>query len=130
MSAVHQIRDNDLLRKARPEAVALSEEQVVEALADLPGWEIRDGWLRRKYITPGWPHTMLLASAIGYAAEAAWHHPDLELGYAQVIVKLQTHRVKGITQSDIDLAQRIHEVAKWKPGNDSPLEGFPKNWVR
>lgn len=110
--------------------VVLTEEQVDEALADLPGWEIRDGWLRRKYITPGWPHTMLLASAIGYAAEAAWHHPDLELGYAQVIVKLQTHRVKGITQSDIDLAQRIHEVAKWKPGNDSPLEGFPKNWVR
>lgn len=113
-----------------PDDVVLTEQQILAALEDLPGWEIRDGWLRRKYVTPGWPHTMLLASAIGYAAEAAWHHPDLELGYAQVIVKLQTHRVKGITQSDVDLACRIHESALWQPAETSPLEGFPKNWVR
>lgn len=113
-----------------PDDIVLTGDQINQALASLPGWEIRDGWLRRKYVTPGWPHTLLLANAIGYAAEAAWHHPDLELGYAQVVVKLQTHRIKGITQSDVDLARRIQEIALWKPGADSPLEGFPKNWVR
>lgn len=113
-----------------PDDVVLTPDQLDKALKSLPGWEIRDGWLRRKYTTPGWPHTMLLANAIGYVAEAAWHHPDLELGYAQVVVKLQTHRVKGITHSDVELARRIHEVALWKPGDDSALEGFPKNWVR
>lgn len=110
--------------------VVLTVEQIETVLESLPGWEIRDGWLRRKYVTPGWPHTLMLANAIGYAAEAAWHHPDLELGYAQVVVKLQTHRVKGITQSDVDLARRIHDLAIWKPAAESPLEGFPKNWVR
>lgn len=113
-----------------PEDVVLTPDQLDEALKSLPGWEIRDGWLRRKYTTPGWPHTLLLANAIGYVAEAAWHHPDLELGYAQVVVKLQTHRVKGITHSDVELAQRIHDVALWKPDQASALEGFPKNWVR
>lgn len=110
--------------------VVLTEEQVAAALQDLPGWELRDGWLRRKYITPGWPHTLLLVSAIGYIAEAAWHHPDLEVGYAQVIVKLQTHRVRAVTESDVALARRIEAAALWKPEPGSPLSGFPKNWVR
>ena len=108
----------------------LSEAELEAALADLPGWEVRDGWLRRSYTTPGWPHTMLLANTIGYLAEAAWHHPDLSIGYAKVTVKLQTHRVRGITFSDVELARRIDEVALWKPGEEAALEGFPKNWVK
>jgi 4a-hydroxytetrahydrobiopterin dehydratase len=110
--------------------VILSEVQIAQALAELPGWEARDGWLRRKYITPGWPHTLMLANAIGYVAEAAWHHPDLELGYAQVIVKIQTHRVRTITDSDVALARQIHQAVSWFPDTTSPLEGFPKTWVR
>ena len=107
----------------------LTDEELTTALAGLPGWEVREAWLRRTYNTPGWPHTMLLAAAIGYVAEAAWHHPDLALGYAAVTVKLQTHRVRGITESDVALARRIEEVALWKPGEGSPLGGFPKRWV-
>src|SRR5688572_16032053 len=112
------------------EDVVLTPDQLENALAELRGWEIRDNWLRRKYITPGWPHTMLLANAIAFVAEAAWHHPDLEIGYAQVVVKIQTHRVKAITESDVALARRIDEVATWKPQEGSPLSGFPKNWIR
>ncbi len=112
------------------EDVVLSESEIQAALQTLPGWEIRDGWLRRKYVTPGWPHTLMLANAIGYVSEAAWHHPDLELGYAQVVVKLQTHRAKGITANDVELARKIHEIALWKPEPGASLQGFPKNWVR
>ncbi len=108
----------------------LTEEQLSEALQELEGWEIRDGWLRRKYVTPGWSYTLMLANAVAYCAEAAWHHPDLELGYAQLIVKLQTHRVRGITGSDVALAKRIQEVALWRPEQGSPLDGFPKSWVK
>lgn len=107
----------------------LSEEELAAELASLPGWEVKDGWLRRAYATPGWPHTLLLANTIGYLAEAAWHHPDLSLGYAQVTVKLQTHRVKGLTRHDTELARKIDEVVLWKPPEGSALEGFPKKWV-
>jgi len=109
--------------------VVLTKSELQAAIAELPGWEVRDGWLRRTYQTPGWPHTMLLAQTIGYLAEAAWHHPDLSLGYAQVTVKLQTHRVRGITAMDVALARKIHEVVLWQPAADSPLDGFPKTWV-
>jgi len=111
-----------------PEDHVLSEAELQAALSDLPGWEVRDGWLRRTFDTPGWTHTMLLANTIAYLAEAAWHHPDLSLGYAKVTVKLQTHRVRGITESDVELARRIDEVALWKPSGGA-LAGFPKKWV-
>ena len=107
----------------------LSESELQQVLGELPQWEIREGWLRRTYTTPGWPHTMALVQMIGYLAEAAWHHPDLKVGYAKVSVLLQTHRVRGITRSDVELARKIDQVALWKPGADSALEGFPKNWV-
>ena len=107
----------------------LTEVELQDALRDLPGWEVRDGWLRRTFKTPGWPHTMLLTAAIGYVAEAAWHHPDLSIGYAKVTVKLQTHRVLAVTINDIELARRIDEVAFWQPPQESSLDGFPKRWV-
>ena len=108
---------------------ALTDEELDEALNHLPGWEVRDGWLRRTYLTPGWPHTMMLASTIGFIAEAAWHHPDLNIGHAKVTVKLQTHRVRAVTFSDIELARRIDEVVQWTPPDESPLDGFPKRWI-
>jgi len=112
-----------------PNDVVLTEEELQIELATLPEWELRDGWLRRKYKTPGFAHTMLLANMIGFIAEAAWHHPDLELGYAHVTVKLQTHSARGITQKDISLAHTINNMALWKPTEGSTLEGFPKKWI-
>jgi 4a-hydroxytetrahydrobiopterin dehydratase len=106
----------------------LTEDELRSALTRLPGWEVREGWLRRTYTTPGWTYTMLLAGAIGLVAEAAHHHPDLSIGYAQVTVKLQTHRVRAITYSDVELAARIDEVVLWKPSGGA-LPGFPKKWI-
>ena len=112
-----------------PDDIPLTESQISDALAALPGWELRDGWLRREYKTPGFAHTILLVNTIGFLAEAANHHPDLGVGYAQVTVKLQTHRIRGITDFDVALAKRIHEVVTWQPPEDNPLRGYPKKWI-
>ena len=107
-----------------------SEAEIEERLAEeLSGWTFKDGWIRRKYKTSGWKGTLMVVNTVGHLAEAAWHHPDLELGYAQLKVKLQTHRVGGITPHDVALAERIEELATWLPDEDSPLEGNPKTWV-
>ncbi len=107
----------------------LTDLKITSELQTLPGWELREGWIRRTYKTPGWPHTLLLANTIAYLADAAYHHPDLSLGYAQVTVKLQTHKVHGITALDFAMARKIDEVALWQPANNSPLSGYPKTWV-
>jgi 4a-hydroxytetrahydrobiopterin dehydratase len=112
----------------RPET-AYSEAQVTERLAaELPHWKLEDGWIRRKYRTEGWKGTLMVVNAVGHLAEAAWHHPDLTVSYAFVIVKLCTHTAKGITDKDFALAHKIEQVIQWQPGLEGgPLEGTPRD---
>lgn len=107
-----------------------SEEEIQAKLEELPGWELRDGWIRRSFKTPGWPHTLMLVNAIGFRAEAAFHHPDLNVGWANVTVKLQTHSAGGVTDKDFALAKEIERLATWMPEEGSALDGFPKKWIR
>ncbi|MCX7627061.1 MAG: 4a-hydroxytetrahydrobiopterin dehydratase [Methylophilaceae bacterium] len=96
--------------------------------AELPHWYYEDGWIRRKYRTSGWKATLMVVNAIGHLAEAAWHHPDLTVSYAFVIVKLVTHSAKGVTDKDFALAKKIEEVIDWQPGNEGgPLPGTPNH---
>ena len=96
----------------------------------LDGWYLEDGWLRRKYNTDGWPTTLMLVNAIGFLAEAAYHHPDLAVTWGKVWVKLKTHSAGGITDKDFALAKKIEEVALWRPPAGGPLEGTPNKFVR
>ncbi len=103
---------------------------IAERLATMPGWYYEDGWIRRQYKTDGWPTTLMLVNAIGYAAEAANHHPDLTVSWARVGVKLSTHSAGGITDKDFELARRIEEVALWRPEPGAALDGTPAKFVR
>ena len=103
-----------------------SEAEIAERLAtELPHWYLENGWIRRKYKTSGWKGTLMVVNTVGHLAEAAWHHPDLTVSYAFVIVKLTTHSAKGVTDKDFELARKIEEVVQWRPGADSALEGTP-----
>ena len=53
------------------------EAQIAERLKALPGWYSRTAGSGGYYKTDGWPTTLMLVNAIGYLAEAAYHHPDL-----------------------------------------------------
>jgi 4a-hydroxytetrahydrobiopterin dehydratase len=105
-----------------------SETEITARLSEeLPHWYYEDGWIRRKYKTSGWKGTLMVVNTVGHLAEAAFHHPDLTVSYAFVIVKLMNHAAKGITNKDFDLAKKIEEVIQWQPGKDeaSALEGTP-----
>ncbi len=84
-------------------------------LAALPGWSGSNGWLQREYKTDGWRSTMLLVNAISFFAEAANHHPDLEVHWGSVVVRLQTHSAGGVTEKDLQLAEQIEATAAWRP---------------
>ena len=93
--------------------------------AELPHWYYEDGWIRRKYRTHGWKGTLMVINAVGHLAEAAWHHPDIAASYAFVIVKLQNHAAKGITDKDFELARMIEHTVLWRPAQADALEGTP-----
>ena len=94
--------------------------------SNLPNWYFENGWIRRKYKTSGWKGTLMVVNTVGHLAEAAWHHPDISASYVFVIVKLQNHAAKGITDKDFLLAEKIEDVIQWNPGeDDTTLEGTP-----
>lgn len=111
---------------------AFNDAQIETVLnTTLPHWYYENGWIRRKYKTSGWKATLMVVNTIGHLAEAAWHHPDLTVSYAFVIVKLCTHDAKGITEKDIALAQKIEAVIGWQPGKESgALIGTPNDDAR
>jgi 4a-hydroxytetrahydrobiopterin dehydratase len=109
----------------------LAEAEILSRLAqELPAWKLEGGWLRRKYSTDGWPTTLMLVNAVGFLCEAAWHHPDLEITWGKIWVKLKTHASGGITERDFALAKEIDRLALWRPAAGSPMEGTPNKWVQ
>jgi len=103
-------------------------DEITARLADeLPKWYYEDGWIRRKFKTSGWKGTLMVVNTVGHLAEAAWHHPDLNVSYAFVVVKLVNHAAKGVTEKDFELARKIEEVLMWQPGaaEGAVLEGTP-----
>src|SRR5690625_5204734 len=83
----------------------LSEEQVREqGLAD---WQVVDHSLRTRLRTGDFATGLRLVNLIGQAAEAANHHPDLDLRYPHLDVTLTTHDVGGLSERDVQMARQI-----------------------
>jgi len=104
-----------------------TDEEVEQRLREeLPHWYLESGWIRRKYKTSGWKGTLMVVNTVGHLAEAAFHHPDLTVSYAFVIVKLVNHAAKGITNKDFELAKKIEDVIQWQPAKEGgALTGTP-----
>ncbi len=95
----------------------LTEDEQAKQLSQLPGWEVRAGLLTKTFVVPSFAHGVLFIGAIGQLAEAANHHPDVNLhDYKNVTVSLVTHDEGGISDKDFALARQIaslpHKAAK------------------
>lgn len=82
----------------------------VEA-AGLPDWRLLHHALQTRLLTGGYATGLALLAEIGAAAEEADHHPDLDLRYAHLNVRLHSHDAGGVTDRDLRLARRISGIA-------------------
>jgi 4a-hydroxytetrahydrobiopterin dehydratase len=91
----------------------LSDDEIRKHLATLSGWEARENALVKTYGVGSFVNGVVLIGAIAQLAEAAGHHPDLELfGYKNLTVKLSTHDEGGVTMKDVDLARQIEGLPR------------------
>ena len=82
-------------------------------LRSLPGWELQDRRLVKTLDVPSFSHGVVLIGAIAQVAEAADHHPDLNLhGYNKLTVTLSTHSGGGVTIKDVHLAEQIEAIPR------------------
>jgi 4a-hydroxytetrahydrobiopterin dehydratase len=110
---------------------AYSEAEAVDKLLEigLDKWFVENGWIRRKFNTDGWPTTLQVVNAVGFLCEAGYHHADLEVTWARVLVKLKTHSQRAITDMDFEMAKRIEEMVLWRPLPGQALDGNPNKFV-
>lgn len=77
----------------------------------LDDWRSMHETLQARFRTGSFAVGLRLVNAIGAAAEESDHHPDLDLRYTHLNVRLSSHDVGGKTQRDVDLARRISALA-------------------
>jgi len=77
---------------------------------ELQQWFYAEGYIQRLCKTADWNAAVNLLNRISPLAEMALHHPDIEVGYGKIRVKLMTHSAGGITDRDFDLANSIEQV--------------------
>jgi 4a-hydroxytetrahydrobiopterin dehydratase len=89
----------------------LSDAEIESRLGDLPGWE-RDGEAISKVFGRGdFVGSVGFVEAIVGPAEEMGHHPDLEISWDKVTVRISTHSEGGLTAADFELAGRIDRLA-------------------
>jgi 4a-hydroxytetrahydrobiopterin dehydratase len=91
-------------------AQKLSESDVRQHLASVPGWVVQDGELSRTFELASFPAALMFVSTVGYLAEAAGHHPDIVINYRKVKLSLVTHDAGGLTDKDFALASQINAL--------------------
>ena len=89
----------------------LTQQQIAAALQGLPGWTQDGEELRRQFQFADFRASMAFVNGVAEAAEAADHHPDIDIRYNKVNIALSTHSAGGITEKDVELAQHIEAIA-------------------
>jgi len=90
----------------------LSPSELDAALQNLNGWQIENGKLHRQFQFKSFVEAFGFMSSVALVAEAMGHHPEWFNVYNRVTMDLTTHDAGGITQKDIDLAQKASELAQ------------------
>ncbi|MDQ6928837.1 MAG: 4a-hydroxytetrahydrobiopterin dehydratase [Actinomycetota bacterium] len=86
---------------------ALSQEEIQTALGQLDGWEAAETEISRQFTFDNFRQSVAFVVSAAFEAEAANHHPDLDVRYDKVHVTLSTHSEGGVTAKDIDLARAL-----------------------
>lgn len=90
----------------------LTDTQITDALAQLPGWSRAGDKLHKAYTCADFREALAFIVRIGLEAETRNHHPELFNVYSNVTIDLCTHDAGDkITQKDIDLAKAIEQAS-------------------
>lgn len=78
-----------------------------------PAWMVIDNHhLERRFKTPNFIDALTIANEIGTLAEQEGHHPIIEISWGYCLVKIWTHKINGLTESDFILAAKIDYLMK------------------
>jgi len=89
----------------------LAAEEERRRIAGLSGWRLDGEVISRQFTFAGFPDAIAFVTRLGFAAEAADHHPDMVINYKRVTVSYSTHSEGGLTDKDFEGARSATEIA-------------------
>lgn len=90
----------------------LSDLEIQRSLGALAGWTRRGDALTKTFTFEKFAKGIAFVDRVAVAADAMDHHPDIDIRYTKITMTLSTHDAGGITQSDLDLAEKIEAAAE------------------
>ena len=93
----------------------LSDIEIQRELGLLSGWTRKGNEITRTFAFDGFPAALAFAQSLVPIAEKMNHHPDLDIRYNRVVVRLSTHDRGGITEKDVAQARLIEAAAPVSP---------------
>ena len=89
----------------------LTGSELAPLADEIPTWEVvEDHHLDRNYTFENFQKALDFTNQIGELAEEQGHHPDIYLAWGRVGVKLWTHKIDGLTESDFVMAAKIEKL--------------------
>ena len=86
----------------------LKGEEIEPLLAQLEGWRVvNEHHLSKEYEFRNFADALDFVNRVGRVAESEGHHPDIEFGWGYARLKIYTHAIDGLSESDFILAARL-----------------------
>ena len=92
----------------------LNHEEIAPYLANVKDWKVEDKGkkIEKKLKFKDFKESLDFVNKVGEIAESEGHHPDIELGYGKVEIKLTTHAIGGLSVNDFILAAKIDQLVQ------------------
>jgi 4a-hydroxytetrahydrobiopterin dehydratase len=87
----------------------LTQTEIEAVLQANPGWNLQTGKLVREWTFKDFVEAMEFVNRVAGIAEAAGHHPDIDIRYNRVQLALVSHDAGGITQRDAAMAAKLDQ---------------------
>jgi len=89
----------------------LTMTQIKSALAVVPLWKKTGAVIARTYQFKDFPGAIKFVNTVAKLAEKAWHHPDIDVRWNKVTLRLTTHDQGGLTEKDFTLAAAFDKAS-------------------
>ena len=89
----------------------LTADEIKPLAQQLPDWDVVDvHQLDRTYKFKDFREALEFTNRVGELAEEQGHHPDIYLAWGKVGIRLWTHKIDGLSESDFVMAAKIERL--------------------
>jgi 4a-hydroxytetrahydrobiopterin dehydratase len=89
----------------------LTDQDITRRLPTMPGWHLEGNALKRKFELKSFADAIAFVTRLAFEAEAADHHPDVNINYKRVTLSWSTHSEGGVTEKDFAGAAQSDKIA-------------------